>query len=201
MAQNTRSIIMASFMRIVSGKPLDKITVKDIVEDCQITRNTFYYHFQDIYDLAAEVFRTEFAAIIRRRGAAGDWFGEVQAIAEFAQKNRSATLHIYRSARRQELLRVCGAATDQYLLAALAELPGAAHLPPDSLQLLVYTLRCALLGMGQDWLDRGMKEPPGPMLEHVRPLFDGAIAAAFAAAGHPAQRQEPTVPSKGGTAL
>lgn len=30
---------------------LDKITVKDIVEHCQLTRQTFYRHFQDKYDL------------------------------------------------------------------------------------------------------------------------------------------------------
>ena len=30
---------------------MDKITVKDIVEECGINRNTFYYYFADIYDL------------------------------------------------------------------------------------------------------------------------------------------------------
>lgn len=32
-------------------KPLNKITINDIAEDCGINRMTFYYHFQDIYDL------------------------------------------------------------------------------------------------------------------------------------------------------
>ena len=32
-------------------KPLSKITISDITEDCGINRMTFYYHFKDIYDL------------------------------------------------------------------------------------------------------------------------------------------------------
>lgn len=27
---------------------MEKLTVKDIVEECHITRQTFYYHFEDI---------------------------------------------------------------------------------------------------------------------------------------------------------
>jgi AcrR family transcriptional regulator len=35
-------------MEIARKKPVDKITVKDLVEDCNISRQTFYYHFQDL---------------------------------------------------------------------------------------------------------------------------------------------------------
>jgi AcrR family transcriptional regulator len=40
-------------------KPLDKITVIDIVTDCGVNRQTFYYHFQDIYDLIEWLFLDE----------------------------------------------------------------------------------------------------------------------------------------------
>ena len=50
-SQLTKKAIMASFVRLVNKTPLDKITVKDIVEDCGVNRNTFYYYFQDIYAL------------------------------------------------------------------------------------------------------------------------------------------------------
>ena len=45
----TKKAIVESFLRLAGKKPLDKITVRDIVDDCGINRNTFYYHFQDIY--------------------------------------------------------------------------------------------------------------------------------------------------------
>ncbi|MGL4343649.1 MAG: TetR/AcrR family transcriptional regulator C-terminal domain-containing protein [Cellulosilyticaceae bacterium] len=36
---------------LMATTPLDKITVKDIVEQCDMTRQTFYRHFRDKYDL------------------------------------------------------------------------------------------------------------------------------------------------------
>ena len=51
MTQFTSKAIEESFIRLLNERPLDKITIKDIVDDCGISRNTFYYHFQDIPDL------------------------------------------------------------------------------------------------------------------------------------------------------
>ncbi len=51
MKVTSKEQIQASFRRLLFAKSLDKITVRDIVEDCGLTRNTFYYHYEDIYDL------------------------------------------------------------------------------------------------------------------------------------------------------
>ena len=45
MATFTRKAIMQTFLHILKNKPLDRITVKDICEQCEINRNTFYYYF------------------------------------------------------------------------------------------------------------------------------------------------------------
>ena len=44
-------MISDAFLDLTKEKDIDKITVKDIVEKCNITRQTFYYHFQDIMDV------------------------------------------------------------------------------------------------------------------------------------------------------
>lgn len=53
----TKKAIMESFLHLAAKKPLDKITVRDIVDDCGINRNTFYYYFQDIYAVLEELCR------------------------------------------------------------------------------------------------------------------------------------------------
>ena len=55
MSSFTKKAIVDSFMALASKKPLEKITVRDIVDHCGINRNTFYYHFQDIYAVLEEV--------------------------------------------------------------------------------------------------------------------------------------------------
>lgn len=47
----TKIMISEAFFQLLEIKSIDKITVKDIVQSCNVTRQTFYYHFQDIMDV------------------------------------------------------------------------------------------------------------------------------------------------------
>ena len=50
-SQNTKRMLVDTFLELLHKKPLSKITVSEIVNTCHINRKTFYYHFTDIYDL------------------------------------------------------------------------------------------------------------------------------------------------------
>ena len=49
--ERTKYRMAESIKGLMARMPLDKITVKDIVADCGLTRQTFYRNFQDKYDL------------------------------------------------------------------------------------------------------------------------------------------------------
>ena len=51
MASSTKEALGNALKKMLSVKPIDKITVKDLVEECGVNRQTFYYHFADIYAL------------------------------------------------------------------------------------------------------------------------------------------------------
>ena len=51
MPSDMKARIAREFAELARTKSIDKITVKDIVEACHITRQTFYYHFQDLIDV------------------------------------------------------------------------------------------------------------------------------------------------------
>ena len=51
MPNTTKQALEESLKHMLLKKPLDKITIRDITEDCGISRMAFYYHFKDIYDL------------------------------------------------------------------------------------------------------------------------------------------------------
>ena len=55
MSSFTKKAILESFLHLVGKKNFDKITVRDIVDDCGVNRNTFYYYFQDIYAVVEEI--------------------------------------------------------------------------------------------------------------------------------------------------
>lgn len=51
MTGSMKRVISDAFFSLTMKKNIDKITVKDIVEECGISRQAFYYHFQDIMDV------------------------------------------------------------------------------------------------------------------------------------------------------
>ncbi|WP_079529310.1 TetR/AcrR family transcriptional regulator [Halobacillus hunanensis] len=55
----TRKLIMDAFIGLSSKKEFKDITVKDITTEAMINRATFYYHFEDIYDLLEKVLSEE----------------------------------------------------------------------------------------------------------------------------------------------
>ena len=64
MAVDTKQAIIDCTISLAETKPIKKITINDIAKECNITRNTFYYYFHDIYDvldnaIAQEVVKLE----------------------------------------------------------------------------------------------------------------------------------------------
>lgn len=51
MPADMKRLIAETFFRMVKHGNIDKITVKALIEECHISRQTFYYHFQDIMDV------------------------------------------------------------------------------------------------------------------------------------------------------
>lgn len=51
MPVDMKSIIADTFLHMVQHGNIDKITVKALIDECHISRQTFYYHFKDIMDV------------------------------------------------------------------------------------------------------------------------------------------------------
>jgi AcrR family transcriptional regulator len=89
-------MIAANFKQLALKKPLYKINVRDIIDVCDINKNTFYYHFVDRDDLVIWVFRNELANLLR-----GSRFAEL--ISDTALKNdRYRDLPFYVNMRNPE---------------------------------------------------------------------------------------------------
>ena len=57
MSKETKQLIAETFVELGRQKSIDKVTVKDVVETCHVSRQTFYYHFQDLDDVMAWMLR------------------------------------------------------------------------------------------------------------------------------------------------
>ena len=91
MSQITKRALEASLKKLLTKKPLDKITITDITEDCGINRMTFYYHFKDKYDLVNWIFDTEITKIFSEEEwkNAGFTWDILEKICEYFYKHRT----------------------------------------------------------------------------------------------------------------
>ena len=53
--QKTRQNIFQAFIELREKYPLEKITVKELTERAQISKQTFYLHYRDMYDLSERI--------------------------------------------------------------------------------------------------------------------------------------------------
>ena len=59
MSEITKKALAETLKKLLSKNKLNKITIKEITEDCGVNRQTFYYHFKDIYDLLEWIYKNE----------------------------------------------------------------------------------------------------------------------------------------------
>lgn len=101
--QATKQKIALSLKRFMEKKSFEKITVKDILEDCNITRPTFYYHFEDMYDLLRWTFETEAVELLRASENCVDWDDGILLLLEYVHKHHQICLCAYKSVGRDLL--------------------------------------------------------------------------------------------------
>lgn len=178
-SQLTKKAIMASFVNLISKTPLDKITVKDIVEDCGVNRNTFYYYFQDIYALVEELFRDETGKSVAAEYTYDSWAEGFLRSARFAAENKKAVYHIYNSSSRGSLeaylYEVTGTFMEQYVKREAEGL----DVTDDDRTFIVNFYKHALAGLIVEWLKGGMEGDPENITKKLQIFFASSIRAAL----------------------
>ena len=172
-ADFTSKAIKASFVKLLNEKPMNKISVKDIVEDCGINRNSFYYHFQSIPALLEELIEEKTAEIIQAHPTIHSLDECFQAVFAFALENKRAAFHIFHSVSRdsfeRELMKQCDYAVTAYVQTALGE----RRVRQEDREVLIRFIKCACFGLIIEWLSSGMKDEAIQELLRVTELCRG----------------------------
>ena len=106
MSQFTKKAIIDSFLKLLNEKSFDKITVKSIVEDCGVNRKTFYYYFEDIYDLAEQIFENEIKNLSQLMSPDMNVGDAVDLLCDMVENNRHIITHSFFVAGEVEMRRL-----------------------------------------------------------------------------------------------
>ncbi len=158
---------------MLNEMPFDRITVKDIVERCGINRNTFYYHYQDVYDLLTKILEAELQRAVENSRNYDTWeMGIIDALS-FAIRNKKAVYHIYNSVNRDKLLVYFRGIIRDITAKFIRREAGTDDIPEDDLLLLGRILDEAVMGIFETWMEEGMTEEIETKVARVEYLFKG----------------------------
>ena len=160
-------------MKLLNQRPLDKITVKDIVSDCGISRNTFYYHYQDIYDLLQATFSMVLEDALSENITT--WRESLVNVTKFALENRRAVYHVYNSANRDQLERYLNRVTGQRMEKLIRYLTRDIRVNDEDVRYLALFYKHAIVGTLMEWLGNDMKADVEHVMARMTVLLEGNL--------------------------
>ncbi len=178
MTNLTKDAIKRSFMKLLNLKPVSKITVKEIVEDCGINRNSFYYHFDDIPSLIEEILNEQADALMQESGKDVSIYTGILTAMDFALQNKTAMMHLYNSANRElfehYLNRISSRTVSEYFEVYFTD----EQICDEDKQAIVMYYKSLLVGFVIEWLGSGMKYDLSHQVQRLCELFEGTTETA-----------------------
>lgn len=179
MAQTTKKALAASLKKLLAEKPLDKITVIDIVEDCEVNRQTFYYHFKDIYDLVEWIYTSEATKALAGKKTYNTWQQGFLQIFQYVLDNKVFVVNTYHSINREHLQKYLYNETYLLLMGVIEEKAAGMSVRDDDKAFIADFYKYAFVGLMLEWIATGMKENPSAIIERLSTLIFGDIAGAL----------------------
>ena len=179
MAQTTKRALAASLKKLLAQKPLDKITIVDIVTDCEVNRQTFYYHFQDIYDLMDWIFVSEATQVIQGKKTYNTWQHGFLQIFEYVLANKALITNAYHSLSREQMERYLYDVTYHLLIDVVEEQAAGIPVRQEDKAFIADFYKYAFVGLLLDWIRQGMKEDPKRIVNRLSILIHGDIGRAL----------------------
>lgn len=101
----TKMMLCASLKKIMKQKPFSKITVSELIKDCDLNRKTFYYHFEDIYGLLKWTLEQETFEVVKQFDFLVDYKDAFNFVIDYVENNSYFLNCIYDSVGRDQLKR------------------------------------------------------------------------------------------------
>ena len=178
MSQITKRALEQSLKNLLLKKPLTKITVGDIADDCGINRMTFYYHFKDMPALLDEIVRSKIDSILSEYYCDDAPEQCMHKALDMLSENRRAVLHVYSSAARDVFDQCLSHACEYWADRFIEHYAAGRELDYDTRAFMTYMCRFNCSGLLSDWFIRGMKPEAEPAMHRACTLWAEAAELA-----------------------
>lgn len=179
MSNITKKALEASLKHLLLQKPLNKITVSDIAEDCGINRMTFYYHFKDIYDLVEWACVEDAAQALDGKKTYETWQEGFLNIFHAVLENKPLIMNVYRCVSRERVELYLYQLTYDLIYGVVEEKAAGMSVRDDDKRFITDFYKYAFVGIMLDWVKNDMKEDPAKIIKRLECVIHGNITRAL----------------------
>jgi len=179
MSQITKRALEESLKKMLLKKPVNKITISDITEDCGINRMTFYYHFKDIYDLVEWSCVEDAARALDGKKTYDTWQQGFQQIFQAVLDNKPFVQNVYQFVNREQVETYLYSLTHNLLIGVIEEKAVGMQVRDEDKEFIADFFKFAFVGLVLDWIRNGMKKDPQQIIDRLSILIEGDITRAL----------------------
>ena len=178
---------------LMTQKPLNRITVAEIMRGCGMARQHFYYHFDDVYDAVRWIFEEEAVALLREHEGVMLWQDGLLQLFQYLQENRAVCLCALHSISREHLKRFFQTDVHVIIQGTIQRIAEELNyqVSDGEVDFLTKFYVGALASMMEEWLLGNIQETPEELIRFADQLLKDHVrgAALRMAEPHPAAEQ------------
>ena len=179
MAAITKLAIAQSLKTLSQDSPLNKITVKNISDLCGINRQTFYYHFRDIYALIEWIYAEEASEALSGKKTYDTWQQGFLQIFNYVIENKGFVSRTYHSLSREYLEHFLYRVTYSLLIGVIDEKAEGLSVREEDKAFIANFYKYGFVGLMLDWIASGMDQRPELIIDRLNILIQGDIEKAL----------------------
>ena len=179
MSQVTKRALEQSLKNLLLKKPLTKITINDIAEDCGINRMTFYYNFKDIYDLVEWSCLEDARKALEEKKTYETWRQGFIQLFEAVRENRPFIMNVYRCVHREQVEKYLKPLVDNLLLGVINEEAAGMTVRDEDKSFIAQVYSYVFVGLMLDWIRDDMREDPEALVGRLALVLKGAVSQAL----------------------
>lgn len=179
MSQITKYALENSLKNLLLQKPLDKITISDITDDCGISRMTFYYHFKDIYDLVEWSCFEDARKALQENKTYEPWQQGYLQIFEEVKKNKPFIMNVYKCVHREQVEKYLQPLVNNLVLNVINEEAQNTNVTEDDKLFISQIYSYILMGLMLDWIKDDMEPDPEEIVDRLTILIKDTIPEAL----------------------
>ena len=170
-----KRVLASTLKEIAEKKSLSKITINDLTQACDVSRQTFYNNFKDIYDLVEWIYLKEVVTPIERGKIYDRWQDALTSIFQYISENHVFVLNTYRSFGKEFLEKVLRQEIELFLSNQVFKKIEVTKEEAKQVEFSYSFYTYALVGVGLDWIEKQMPESVEELVERIERVMLGEI--------------------------